>query len=171
MTGVSSTVEIFSDRIEIRNPGEPLVDTMRFIDTPPQSRNEDLAAFMRRIHICEERGSGIDKVIHAVEFCQLPAPEFNVNNQHTEAILFSYRELKDMDKSDRIRACYQHACLRYVCREQMTNESLRKRFAIDDRNYSMASRIIADTIEEGLIKPYDPENKSKKHAKYIPCWA
>ena len=171
MTGVSSTIEIFSDRIEIKNPGEPLVDTMRFIDIPPQSRNEDLAAFMRRINICEERGSGIDKVINAVEIFQLPAPEFNVKHQHTEAILLSYRELKDMDKSDRIRACYQHACLRFVCRERMTNESLRQRFAIDDKNYSMASRIIADTINENLIKPYDPENKSKKHAKYVPFWA
>ncbi|WP_066425690.1 RNA-binding domain-containing protein [Anabaena sp. 4-3] len=171
MTGVSSTVEIFSDRIEIRNPGEPLVDTIRFIDTPPQSRNEDLAAFMRRINICEERGSGIDKVVDSIEFFQLPAPEFNVKNQHTEAILLSYRELKDMDKSDRIRACYQHACLRYVCREQMTNESLRKRFAIVDKNYSMASRIIADTMNENLIKLYDPENRSKKHAKYVPFWA
>ncbi|MBP0013121.1 MAG: putative DNA binding domain-containing protein [Roseofilum sp. SBFL] len=171
LTGVGSTIEIFSDRIEIRNPGEPLVDTMRFIDVPPQSRNEDLAAFMRRIKVCEERGSGIDKVVHSVEVFQLPAPEFNVKDKHTEAILFSYKELKDMDKSDRIRACYQHACLRYVCREQMTNESLRKRFVIDDKNYSTASRIIADTINEGFIKPYDPENKSKKHAKYIPYWA
>ncbi|NEP12862.1 MAG: transcriptional regulator, partial [Symploca sp. SIO2C1] len=76
MTGVSSTIEIFSDRMEIRNPGEPLVDTRRFIDVPPQSRNEDLAAFMRRINICEERGSGIDKVVHSVEVFQLPAPEF-----------------------------------------------------------------------------------------------
>ncbi|NEP11707.1 MAG: hypothetical protein F6K14_16135 [Symploca sp. SIO2C1] len=76
-----------------------------------------------------------------------------------------------MDKGDRIRACYQHACLRFVCREQMTNESLRKRFVINDKNYSMASRIITDTINEQLIKPYDPENKSKKHAKYVPFWA
>jgi predicted HTH transcriptional regulator len=171
MAGVSSTIEIFSDRMEIRNPGEPLVDIMRFIDTPPQSRNEQLAAFMRRINICEERGSGIDKTIDSVELFQLPAPEFNVNGKHTEAILFTYRDLKDMDKSDRIRACYQHACLRFVCREQMTNESLRKRFAIDDKNYSMVSRIIRDTISEGLIRPYDLENKSKKHAKYVPSWA
>ena len=171
MAGVSSTIEIFSDRMEIRNPGEPLVDTMRFIDVPPQSRNEDLAAFMRRINICEERGSGIDKVVDSAEVFQLPAPEFNVRDKHTEAILFSHKELRDMDKSDRIRACYQHACLRYVCREQMTNESLRTRFLIDDKNYSMASRIISDTISEGLIKPYDPENKSRKHAKYIPFWA
>lgn len=171
MTGVSSTVEIFCDRMEIRNPGEPLVETIRFIDVPPQSRNEDLAAFMRRINICEERGSGIDKVVDSVEIFQLPAPDFRVNNKHTQAILFAYRELREMDKSDRIRACYQHACLRFVSNKQMTNESLRKRFAIDDKNYSMASRIIADTIAEKLIKRYDPENKSKKHTKYVPFWA
>lgn len=171
MTGVSSTVEIFCDRMEIRNPGEPLVETIRFIDVPPQSRNEDLAAFMRRINICEERGSGIDKVVDSVEIFQLPAPDFRVNNKHTQAILFAYRELREMDKSDRIRACYQHACLRFVSNKQMTNESLRKRFAINDKNYSMASRIIADTIAEKLIKRYDPENKSKKHAKYVPFWA
>jgi hypothetical protein len=50
-----------------------------------------------------------------------------------------------------MRACYQHACLRFVCREQVTNESLRQRFAIDDKNYSMASRIITDTINENLM--------------------
>jgi predicted HTH transcriptional regulator len=171
MTGVSSTVEIFSDRMEIRNPGEPLVDIIRFIDVPPQSRNEDLASFMRRINICEERGSGIDKVVNSVESFQLPAPDFKVNNKHTQAILFAYKKSREMDKSDRIRACYQHACLCFVSNKQMTNESLRTRFGIDDQNYSVASRIIADTIKEGLVKQYDPENKSKKHAKYVPFWA
>jgi predicted HTH transcriptional regulator len=51
------------DRIEITNPGEPLVDPQRFVDSPPKSRNEVLASLMRRFRICEERGSGIDKVI------------------------------------------------------------------------------------------------------------
>jgi predicted HTH transcriptional regulator len=144
---------------------------MRFIDEPPRSRNEDLAAFMRRINICEERGSGIDKVINAVELFQLPAPEFRVTNNHTQVTLFAYKKLADMDKADRVRACYQHACLRHVSNDHMTNSSLRERFSIKDENYSMASRIISDTINEGLIKPYDPENTSRKHAKYVPFWA
>ena len=49
ITGAGPMVEIFADRMEITNPGEPLVDTLRFIDTPPRSRNEDLAALMRRM--------------------------------------------------------------------------------------------------------------------------
>ena len=171
MSGTGPLIEIFSDRIEITNPGVPLIDTMRFIDEPPQSRNEDLAAFMRRINICEERGSGIDKVVFSVELFQLPAPKFTVTGGHTKVILFAYKKLAAMSKSDRIRACYQHACLLYVSNDQMTNSSLRKRFSIEDENYSMASRIIADTLYATLIKPYDPESTSKKHAKYVPFWA
>lgn len=171
ISGTGPLIEIFTDRIEITNPGVPLIDTMRFIDQPPRSRNEDLAAFMRRINICEERGSGIDKVILMVELFQLPAPEFQVTTNHTKVTLFAYKKLADMDKADRVRACYQHACLRYVSNDRMTNSSLRERFSIKDENYSMASRIISDTIDTGLIKPYDPENMSRKHAKYVPFWA
>ena len=66
-TGTGPMVEIFEGRIEITNPGEPLVDTQRFLDSPPTSRNEVLASLMRRFQICEERGSGIDKVAIEVE--------------------------------------------------------------------------------------------------------
>ncbi len=170
MTGTGPMVEIFTDRIEITNPGQPLVDTMRFIDSPPRSRNEALAAFMRRINICEERGSGIDKVIFQVELFQLPPPDFAVAGDHTRAVLFAYKTLAQMDKQDRIRACYQHACLCCVSNQNMTNASLRKRFAISDDNYPMASRIIADTVKAELIKPFDPDNRSRKHARYVPFW-
>ena len=76
-----------------------------------------------------------------------------------------------MDKTDRIRACYQHACLRYVSNDFLTNTSLRDRFSFPKKNYAMASRIISDAIERQLIKRHDPDNRSKKHAKYIPFWA
>jgi ATP-dependent DNA helicase RecG len=171
MTGTGPIVEVFSDRIEITNPGIPLIDTQRFLDLPPVSRNEALAAMMRRFRICEERGSGIDKVVFQAEVFQLPAPDFQVTDRHTRAVLYAYRELSDMSREDRIRACYQHAALQYVSNTQMTNTSLRQRFSISQQNYATASRIIADTLGAGLIKPFDPENRSKKHAKYVPFWA
>ncbi len=169
--GTGPTIEVFMNRIEITNPGKPLIDTLRFIDEPPRSRNEALAAFMRRAKICEERGSGIDKVIFQAELYQLPAPEFRVTEHHTIAILYARRPLRGMDRQDRIRACYQHAALQYVSRQAMTNTSLRKRLGIEERNYATASRVIADTIEEGLVKPRDPTNTSRKHASYVPFWA
>lgn len=57
----SPIISIFPDHIEITNPGKPLISFDRFIDHPPCSRNEALAAAMRKVGICEERGSGYDK--------------------------------------------------------------------------------------------------------------
>lgn len=170
ITGAGPMIEIFSDRMEITNPGLPLVSTERFLDTPPRSRNEGLASFMRRVGICEERGSGVDKVVFQTEFYQLPAPIFETAEGSTRAILFAHKPLRKMDRTDRSRACYLHACLRYVERDPMTNASLRTRFGIAEKNSAVASRIIRDAMEDHLIKPYDPK-QGKKYARYLPCWA
>lgn len=169
-TGTAPMVEIFADRMEITNPGLPLVKTDRFLDSPPKSRNEALASFMRRIGVCEERGSGVDKVVFQTEYYQLPAPLFETTGEHTRAILFAHREFREMDKEDRIRACYLHACLRNVQRDFMTNTTLRERFGIEDKNSATASRIIKETINAGLIRCHD-ETAGSKARKYLPWWA
>ena len=125
---------------------------------------------MRRINICEERGSGIDKVIDSVEVFQLPAPNFIASDDFLKVILYQSMSIRQMDRKDKMRACYQHCCLRYVSNNLMTNQSLRQRLNVLDKNYPMVSRVISDTAKEGLIKDYDPENKSRKFAKYIPFW-
>jgi len=168
--GMGPMLEIFKDRIEITNPGKPLISTLRFIDHSPQSRNEKLASFMRRLNLCEERGSGIDKVITAIELNQLPAPKFQEEEKYTRVYLYASKFFKDMDKLDRIRACYQHCCLKYVVGEMMTNQTLRKRLKIDEKNYSMVSRVIKEATEKNLIKPYDI-NAGTKSIRYIPNWA
>jgi len=170
ITGSGPMIEIFTDRMEITNPGLPLVKTERFLDTPPRSRNEALASLMRRAGICEERGSGVDKVVSQTEFYQLPAPLFETPENCTRVVLFAHKDLNDMDNADRVRACYLHACLRFVERNPMTNSSLRDRFGIEEHNSATASRIIRETMEATFIKPYDPE-QGKKYAKYVPFWA
>jgi predicted HTH transcriptional regulator len=170
VTGSGPMIEIFSDRMEITNPGLPLVAIERFLDTPPRSRNETLASFMRRVGICEERGSGVDKVVFETEYYQLPAPSFETPESSTRAVLFAHKTLNEMDSADRVRACYLHACLRFVQRDPMTNSSLRERFRIEPQNSAIASRIIAESISKGWIKAYDPE-QGKKYAKYVPFWA
>lgn len=168
--GTGPMIEIFSDRIEISNPGLPLITPIRFIDEY-QSRNEDLAGMMRRFRICEEKGSGIDKVVSSLELFQLPAFNVLVQEKHTKVVLYSYQKLSDMDKNDKIRACYQHACLKFVMNEKMTNATLRARFKIADENAAMVSRIIRDTAEAGFIKEEDPNNTSRKYVRYVPIWA
>lgn len=170
MQGTSPLIEIFSDRMEITNPGSPLIDKARFVDHPPVSRNEQLASFMRRIGVCEERGSGYDKVVFETEFYQLPAPEIEIYNDHTKVILFAHKEYAQMSKEDRYRACYLHACLKRVNRDYMTNASLRERFNIDKKNSSMVSRLLSETCALGLVY-VSPDSTSDKNRKYLPFWA
>lgn len=169
--GAGVMVEIFSDRMEITNPGTPLIETTRFLDYPPISRNEQMAAFMRRIGVCEERGSGFDKIVHATEVHQLPAPEITVYENMTRLTLFSSRPFSKMSKVDKLRACYLHACLRRVHREYMTNASLRERFAIPSHNSAMISRLLNESCEEGLVKLADEADTSVRNRRYIPYWA
>lgn len=168
--GTSPMIEFFKSRMEITNPGKPLIDTLRFIDHTPISRNESLAASMRRMNFCEERGSGIDRAIKQCEFYQLPAPDFKKEDSFTRVIMFAPKTMRQMNKEDKVRACYQHCCLQYIAGEKMTNESFRGRLNISQENYSIASRIIAETINSKLIK-LDDNSRSRKYAQYIPIWA
>jgi len=163
-------IEIFQDRIEITNPWKPLIKTERFMDHSPKSRNEDLASFMRRIKICEERGSWIDKVFTHIELLQLPAPKIENKENYTKITLFKYEKLSKMGKNKKIQSCYWHSVLKYIQNEKMTNSSLRQRFQIKDKHY-IASRIIKDTLEAWKIKPYNDWSKSTRDRKYIPIWA
>ena len=165
VTGAGPMVEIFDNRIEITNPGKPLIETDRFIDHPPRSRNEDMATFMRQIGVCEESGKGVDQALAEIEICQLPAPKFEAFSDSTRVTLYAHRNLRDMSKEERIRACYQHCTLLHVQGERMTNQSLRKRLGIDDKNYRIATTIINETIQKGKVKV------SEKPREYIPFWA
>ncbi len=171
VTGAGPMVEIFENRMEITNPGEPLIDPQRFLDSPPRSRNEALAALMRRMGICEERGSGIDKVVSMTEIYQLPAPEFAKPLESTKATLFCKRLFKDMSKKDQIRACYFNACLKWVSGEFMTNLSIRERFGIKEENKATASRLIKDAVADGSVKAFDPDAPNRNLMKYVPWWA
>lgn len=168
-TGTSVTIELYRDRIEISNPGKPIISPDRFIDEY-QSRNEKLADLMRRIGVCEEQGKGIDKVINGAEIWQLPAPDFRQSERHTNVVMFAHKAFDAMDGKDRVRACFQHCVLRWMMNQKMTNQSLRERFKLPEHKSETVSRIIRDAMEQGKIKPDDPMNTSKRYARYVPYW-
>jgi len=167
--GAGPLVEVFDNRLEISNPGSPLIEVDRLIDEPPRSRNERLAHLMRLIGFCEERGSGIDKVIFAAEFFQLPAPSFAVKTTGFVATLFAPRTFNDMTPEERVRACYQHASLLWVSGDKrMTNATLRARFGLPDDRVTQISRLLSDAVDAGVVKPV---NQSRAQAAYLPYWA
>lgn len=172
ISGSRPLVEIFSDRIEIYNPGVPLVEPSRFLDHPPQARNERLSGFMRRMRYCEEMGTGVDRTLKLIELFQLPAPKFEREGDGVRVTLYAPREYKRMSGEDKLRAAYQHAGLRHVAGETpMTNSTLRHRFGLGESQQSAVSKIIAAAIDQGLIKRHRPDDTSKKHAQYLPFWA
>lgn len=170
VTGASVMIEIYADRLEISNPGDPIVPIERFIDGY-QSRNERLADLMRRFAICEEKGSGVDKVIQAIEAHQLPAPDFRTGFKRFSVVVSAPRPFEEMDKPDRIRACYQHCCLCYVLHGKMTNQSLRERFKLPEEKSASASQTIAATLEAEKIKLADPAKTAPRYRSYLPFWA
>lgn len=170
ISGTGPVVEIFDNRIEITNAGISLVNIDRIIDNPPKSRNEKLASLMRRLKMCEELGTGWDKIVIACEISQLPAPKIELFETSTRVTLYSELPYTNMSPEDKLRACYLHACIKQVQGEQLTNSSLRERFGIKDSSAGSISRLIKDAVRLQLIKPLDP-NTAPRYMKYIPFWA
>jgi len=168
ITGAGPQIALFKDRLEVTNPGQPLVKPDRFLDSPPRSRNEALASLMRRMRLCEEQGTGIYKVLLSAEMHHLPPPDFWEEDQSVRASLFAPRRFAAMTQDERVRACFQHAALRYLNGDRMTNASLRERLGIAEGNASQASAVIRLALAEGLIRPGDPE---RPRAGYVPYWA
>lgn len=166
--GSSVKVEIYSDRIEISNPGLPVLDVERFIDED-QSRNLQLAAEMRRFNLYEGRGQGIDEVVSLIELHQLPPYAVRLGTRQTTVVLSRYRPLKELTQEEKLSAVYQHCVLRYVTNRITNNESIRERFKIDTKNAAVATRLLGDAVKADKIRLVDPA-AGYRSWRYVPTW-
>ena len=169
-TGSGPMVEIFDGRVEFTNPGAPLVDINRFIDSPPKSRNEKIAALFRRAELSEERGSGWDKIELACGDFFLPAPRITEYPNATRVIMVSHKLYKDMSVEERLWTCYIHACYLQTLGRHLTNASLRERLNLPESGQAMTSRLLKSAVEKGLIKSFDSDAGTKSRS-YLPYWA
>jgi ATP-dependent DNA helicase RecG len=165
--GTGPQIELFEDRIEITNPGDSLIQPDRMIDLPPRSRNEMLASLMRRMGFCEEQGSGLDKVVLSIEVYQLPPLKIQAVGGSTRVILYGPRSFAEMNHSERVLACYQHAILKWLSGEKMKNSTLCQRFGIEKKNAAQASQVIKASLKEEQIKVADP---NRPRGGYLPFW-
>jgi predicted HTH transcriptional regulator len=168
-TGQGPMVEIFDGRIEFTNPGAPLVDINRFIDSPPKTRNEKMAALFRRAELSEERGSGWDKIELVCGDYYLPAPKIAEYPYATRVTLTAHKAYKDMSVEERLWTCYIHACYQQTLGKHLTNSSLRERLDLPETSKAMTSRLIKKAVDKGLIKRFD-DDAGSKNISYIPYW-
>ena len=171
--GSGPMVEIFCDRIEILNPGKllPNKNIDRLVRTTPESRNEILASAFRRFNICEERGSGFEKALTAIELFGLPPLKFQETESSFKVTMYAPKTFADMSEEERIEAAYQHSIIQYFSSNSLTNASLRLRFKMNDKQNSQISRLINVAIKKGRIKFKNPDNVSTKFNEYLPYWA
>lgn len=171
VTGTSPMIEIFDDRIEFTNPGSllPTKQVDRLIGTTPESRNEVLASAFRLYRICEERGTGFQKVVAAIELFGLPPVAFAALDGAFRVTLYAPRKFADMGRTGRIEACYQHAVLRYLSGAALTNTSLRERLKLSEKQRNLVTNLIGDAVHSGRIKRKDPDS-GNKFAEYLPYW-
>jgi len=172
VTGAGPMIGIFDDRIEITNPGALLPGKRpdRLIGTTPESRNERLAWSFRRYRICEERGTGFQKVVSATELHGLPPLVLTPLENAFCVTLYAPRPFADMTHAERVETCYQHAVLKYLSSATLTNTSLRQRFRLHDRHRTLVANVIQDAVSAGRVKRKDV-NAGKKFAEYLPYWA
>ena len=76
----------------------------RIIDNPPKSRNEKLAELMRRLRMCEELGTGWDKIAISCELFQLPAPQITAFKDSTRVVLYSEIPFSNIPPADKLWA-------------------------------------------------------------------
>ena len=172
ISGAGPMVDIFSDRITITNPGTLLPGKRpdRLIGATPESRNEKLASAFRRFRICEERGTGFQKVVQAIELFGLPPLQITPHDTAFSVTLSAPRKFADMGSAERIEASYQHAVLQYLSSQTLTNTTLRERFKLHDKQRNSITNLISDAVDAGRIKRKDA-NSGNKFAEYIPYWA
>ncbi|MFT3971605.1 MAG: ATP-binding protein [Micropruina sp.] len=163
-------VELYEDRIEVTNPGEPLLDPRRFAeDTRP--RNLSLALMMRELKMCEARGSGVQRTLEANEETGAADPKFYAGDGLTKAVLIGKHDFMTMSASERNWAVFMHACRMWAGRRPMTNNTFRNRYGLADGRSSLVSLHIQQAMDEGLIVPMDAESSSRRYARYIPFYA
>jgi predicted HTH transcriptional regulator len=172
VSGAGPMVEIFDDRIEVTNPGALLPGKKpdRLIGTTPESRNEKLASSFRRFRICEERGTGFQKIVTAIELFGLPPLVLAPQENAFRVTIGAPRKFADMSTSERIEACYQHAVLQYLSSKTLTNTTLRQRFHLHEKTRNQVTNLISDAVDAGRIRRKDM-GSGKKFAEYIPYWA
>ena len=169
-TGTGPTVEIFNNRIEIINPGTPLIDVYRIIDSKFKSRNRKLAGLFCRLYKGEDTVTGWEKVVSECEAHNLTAPVIEIyGDSHTKVTVFSYRDFNELTHQEKLWSCYMHCCIRRARKEFLTPRSLRDRFGLKSSGQSSVSRLISAAIEKKLIKPVD-KTAAPADMKYVPYW-
>jgi predicted HTH transcriptional regulator len=134
---------LFADRLEIRSPGGLFSDvTLDMFEERQSTRNRRLMQVMEDLHLVDNRGSGIDKMITEMRDAHLEPPRFADDRSYFTVTFYSHtlmmsdegvrwlnRVAVDLPVNDRQRLALLY--LRHNAR--MTNSDYRRLHRVDSR--------------------------------------
>lgn len=150
-------IALFSDRIEIENPGGLLPGlTPLNLMHKREWRNPNIANLMVSFKLGEMDGQGIDRIYMGTRRLKVPAPRILDDNKSFKMILSApkaYEEYSPEEKKLTI-------LILLIMESTLDNESVRNAFGID---LNKASTLLKSLVEDNFIEKV---GKSSRYAKY-----
>jgi len=146
----SIQIDIFPEKIEIRNPGG-LVKGMRKEDLGKKSkrRNPNIANILDKTAYAERMGTGINKMKKAMKKADLPEPEFDTNS-HFQITLQRKKQKKSIELPETELNKRQEKALEYLEEHgKITNREYRE---INDVPRQTAKRDLSDLVKKEILK-------------------
>ena len=158
--GKPVTVEIYSNRLEVSNPGglygRISVDELGVIK--PDIRNKSLVNALEILAIAENRHSGIPAIRKAMLDYHLPPPVFMDRRGEFKVILYNSLDVGELSTEDMILAF----CTIPRCRQSIAE-------LIGQTPAYVSAKVIRPLVEEGKLAMTLPDKPKSKFQKYVAC--
>lgn len=126
----------------------------RLIDSEPVERNYLLLHFLRSVGIGRGRGANFDAIEYSMEESLCRSFSIQELFGNVNVFLYKFKPFSKWKAEEKLNAIYSQCCLNYHFFDKPpTNEDLRTRFGLKEKDKSVVSHLLKTAIDKGLIKP------------------
>lgn len=157
--GMPVQLIVFSDRLEVRNPGglygRLSIDMLG--NAQPDTRNPVLANALEVMQVTENRYSGIPTIRREMKSANHPEPEFNaIHGEFRVCLRNAVISAADDEKTTEILE---------FCRTPRSKKELAEFLGIKSVTYGI-KRYVEPLVENGLLALSEPKNPGSRSQKY-----